>query len=820
VNRLLEILLGLDKGFLSREGNLSIQFNPHWPLQDYVGGAGVWNFLLIVGALWLVVHIYRREGRTQRVRIWLGAIRLSLLALLIFLLNDPVLTLGQVRREPSVVAILVDDSLSMKVKDVATSDGTPATRLDGIIDLFTGQDAALLRKLSEVHDLRIYDFSKGVHQIASVNGPGNSTKAKAPDDSLFGAVTALQNLKPEGEGTQVVSSVKSVLQDLQGQRVAGIVVLTDGRETPEESPSDAVAADKAYGLNIFAVPVGSEKMPQNISVDSVSYEPSAFVDDITNFRVTVHATGYEPNHPITMALEREIIRNGQKVRIPVTDEAGHEITKEVQAPDDKPFDVDLQFKPTTADMPTANLVVEAKPQPGELDDADNFRPAQLAVLDNHIAVLYVDGYPRWDYRYIKNSMVRDRTIKISCLLTSADPSFHQEGSDDPNRPNQTWSITAFPNTMEQMMDYDVVVLGDVDPREFSDAQLQLISDFVSKKSGGFEMVAGPRWSPQSYRNTPIEPLLPVIITHTETDDSTASITDSFRLVLTRAGETSPIFRFLPDTAANDDFIKNQLQELFWYCRGVIAKPGVGTTLAEHPTDLAPDNHKAPLLVVGRFDAGRTIFSSIDDSWRWRYYTGEPVFDAYWVQQLRYLARGRKLGQRKISFTNDQDVYELGKQVQMKIRVMAPEVLQQISPPVVVEIKDDATGQVVRRLELNRQEGETEVFSGSFTADKVGNFTAQLPRIGNEDQSISYRVETPLMELVQPEVDVAALSRLATEAPIPYSLAAARLPAVLHSAARIIPVDSSQPLTSAPLALIVFATLITVEWVARKLQGML
>ena len=379
--------------------------------------------------------------------------------------------------------------------------------------------------------------------------------------------------------------MRSVLQDLQGQRIAGVVVFTDGRDTPEAAPPEAIAAAKAFGASIFPVAVGSEHMPQNLAVESVSYEPSAFVDDITNFRVTVHATGYEANHPITLAIEKEIMRGGQKVRVPVLDDQGHPITKVVQVPDDKPFDVDMQMKPTTADMPTANLVIEVKPQPGELDDSDNYRPAQLAVLDNHITVLYVDGYPRWDYRYIKNSMIRDRTIKISCLLTSADPDFHQEGSDDPNRPNQTWSIISFPSTMEQLLDYDVVVLGDVDPHQFSDVQLQLISDFVSKKAGGFEMVAGPRWSPQTFRNTPIEPVLPVIITHTQTDDSRAAITQGFRPVLTRAGIDSPIFRFYPDQVENLQFMKDGIQELFWYCRGVVAKPGVGTILAEHPTDL-------------------------------------------------------------------------------------------------------------------------------------------------------------------------------------------------------------------------------------------
>jgi uncharacterized membrane protein len=821
--RFLEIILGLQKGFLSQQGSFTFQFNPSWPFQQYVGGAAVWNLVLLIAGLALVVHVYRREGRTRGVRLLLGGLRIAVILFTLMLLNRPVLTLGQIRREPSVLAVLVDDSISMKVKDVTGPDGKPRARLDAIINLLAGDNAQLLRKLSAIHNIKLYDFSRGKHQLAGINGPGDANAPpavkQANEASVLSAADALRDLKPEGDGTQIVSSLRSVMEDLQGQRMAGVVLLTDGRETPTVALPDAIAAVKSFGINIYPIPVGSDKTPQNIAIQSVGFEPSAFVDDITNFKVTLQATGYEPNHPIILALLRETMQNGQKIRTPVKDEYGRDITQTVIAPDDKPFDADIQFKPASTDMPNVNLVVEAKPQEGELDDTDNFRPVQLAVLDDNIALLYVDGYPRWDYRYLKNSMIRDKTVKVSILLTSADPSFRQEGSDDPKRPNKTWAITGFPTNMDQLMDYDAVIFGDVDPRQFTDAQLQLVSDYVSKKGGGFEMVAGPRWSPQSFRNTPIEPILPVIISHTQADSNRAAITQGFRLSVTKAGADSPIFRFFGDNASNDEFLHNHLQELFWYCSGLMVKPGVGIAYAEHPTDLGPDRHKAPLLVVGRFGAGRTIFSAFDDSWRWRFYTGESVFNTYWVQQLRYLARGRKLGQRKLTFAADQDVYELGRQVSVSVRVLAPELLQNISPPISVEIVEDATGQTIRKLDLNHQEGTADVFNGSFTADKVGQFTVKLPHITNDDMSLSYKVETPRLELVQPEVDIAGLSRLASDAPIPFSQASDRILAI-PSAAKIIPVDSSMPLWNAPAALLLFVLLITIEWILRKMFGML
>src|ERR1039457_5163746 len=86
MHRLLEILLGLQRGFLTRDGELSIQFNPQWPAQQIVGAAA-WNLLLIALATMLVIYVYRRDGRSRPLRITLGIIRGGLLALVLLLLN-------------------------------------------------------------------------------------------------------------------------------------------------------------------------------------------------------------------------------------------------------------------------------------------------------------------------------------------------------------------------------------------------------------------------------------------------------------------------------------------------------------------------------------------------------------------------------------------------------------------------------------------------------------------------------------------------------------------------------------------------------------
>ena len=99
-----------------------------------------------------------------------------------------------------------------------------------------------------------------------------------------------------------MSSLTNVLQDLQGQRLAGVVVLYRRPRNSGQAPAEALAAVKAFGVDIFPVAVGSDHMPQNIAVQSVTFEDTAFVNDYTNLHVTLQASGYEPNHPITLAL--------------------------------------------------------------------------------------------------------------------------------------------------------------------------------------------------------------------------------------------------------------------------------------------------------------------------------------------------------------------------------------------------------------------------------------------------------------------------------------------------------------------------------------
>jgi hypothetical protein len=785
LQRFLEILLGLDAGFLARDGAYALDFRPRWPMQEALGAAS-WNVLLVTLATLLVVWIYRREGKRRRWRIALGTGRLLVLLCLIALLNRPTLTLTTIRVEPSVLAVLIDDSASMSVADVPSETGEPTQRLAAATGLINS--TAFPAELAESHELRRFRFAETAV-----------------------AVESFTEMQATSESTRVSAGIADALRQLRGQNLAGVIVLSDGRDAPGGAGDPTTtSALRSAGVPVWTVPVGGPGEPQNLRLESVSAEPTVFAGDVLNIRVQARAVGFDGPAEATVRLVDA--DTGE----PTLNPDGSPVQAVARFDDESPVEVELLLetdRPTQLDL---RAVVEAPAGVREIDPTDNARSVRADVLEAEIAVLYVDGYPRWEYRYLKNRLIRDGTVVSSILLTSADPDFPQEG----DRP-----IRRFPVSMQEMLDYDVVLLGDVSPRQFSDGQLELLREFVGENGGGFGMIAGPRFSPWDWAGTAVEALLPVDVAG-EPGTGGSADTAGWRPVVTEAGTRTGMFRFFTDPAANERFLEAGIEPLFWYASGLRPKAGVGDVLAEHPDETGPDGQPAPLLVAGRYGAGRTLFNAIDESWRWRFYTGEGVFDTFWIQQIRYLARGRKLGQRRAVFDLDRSAYELGDRARAELRILDPRLASDLPDRLDANLVT-VDGTAVAAVPLTRRQGEGagtgDRFTGTFNTDRAGTFELRLDALSPQDGPLdaALSVELPRAELERPAVDRTALARLATETGggLVELTDAGALPDRIASVERRVPVATDRSLWDAPLALALLAVLLTLEWVGRKAAGL-
>src|SRR5205823_6562772 len=170
MKRLLEWIFGLDRGFLNQEGDLSIQFHPRWPGQDALD------------------YLFTRIGfGPVGAAAWTATLALAAIALVIYVY----------RREGR--------SKGARVSLAAI--------------------ALLIRRF-----YRFYRQAIPVVSLASQKKEGDSkddsTEEKRTGPDYAPVLTAFERLKPEGQTTQVLASLRSAIEDLQGQRLAGVVLLT------------------------------------------------------------------------------------------------------------------------------------------------------------------------------------------------------------------------------------------------------------------------------------------------------------------------------------------------------------------------------------------------------------------------------------------------------------------------------------------------------------------------------------------------------------------------------------------------------------------
>lgn len=310
-------------------------------------------------------------------------------------------------------------------------------------------------------------------------------------------------------------------------------------------------------------------------------------------------------------------------------------------PQGKPVKVRLVHRPTEPGKKT--YILDVPVQPDEKRPADNNRLECDVVVQELkvVKVLYIEGYPRFEYRYVKNLLERESTrdkrnksIDLSVVLLEADEEYASEDrsarSDLPTR--------------DELARFDVVIVGDADPKmaKLGDKNLRLLADFV-RDGGGLLFLSGERYGLDAYRDTPLADVLPVESTRAAGKGADrAELIAAYRPVLTPAGRTHPVFRFVPDETENASIWSSQLPELLWFADGVRVKPGA-EVLAVHPRAEASSRagtERLPLVVQQFVGSGRSCYLGFDETWRWRFREHELRFNQFWIQMVRYLARNR------------------------------------------------------------------------------------------------------------------------------------------------------------------------------------
>ena len=513
------------------------------------------------------------------------------------------------RSGANVLAVAVDVSRSLDVRPGPSSD-TRAEEFAAV--LRTGESTeplGWLKRLEQDFQLRRYTISDRLQQTDS-----------------------LESLQFDGPASSLQSALLSIQQRYTGQPLAAILLLTDGNAT--DLPIDLTQFDKLPPI-YPVLPSAALQLP-DVSTGTFTITQSAFDDA-----------------PVAIQISPQIIgTTAGKVRMTLLAEDGTPLESQTRDVTDP---APLRFK----HRPTGSGTIFYRLQAALVDDsgaevseeATAVNNTQLIAVQrpsNARRILYVSGRPNWDFKFLRRAVESDPQLQITGLIriarrearfdfrgregeTSnslfrgfdrADPDTVEE-YDEPvlvrlNTKSPDELRAGFPETPEELFQYDAVVLDDLEADFFQADQMQLLYDFVSRRGGGFLMMSGQESFAQGgFDRTPIGELLPIDVSRTATFPSTG-----VRLELTRDGWLQPWIRLRGDEPAEQQRL-DQMPEFL-----TVNPPGYVRPGAQVMAEIRDAEGAAwPALIVQRFGRGRSGAVCVGDLWRWRLNEGRRQLEA-------------------------------------------------------------------------------------------------------------------------------------------------------------------------------------------------
>lgn len=762
-----------------------------WPLPW-----GWWGVRLLVLFLVLLVlgcYLRRRTAPGMGWRTVLAALRLTAFAGLLVMLANLVLALH--RTGLPYVVVLLDTSASMDLADRYESDldalvterlqavGLPAkTRINLAKSLLLADDARLLQEIARRYKLRLYLI-------------GEATRVQAGTPKQLAAV--VRDAPADGEASRLGQAVREVLNDLRGTPPCAVVLFSDGINTEGETLADAAAYARRKGVPLFTVALGSDAPTRDLELTDLLVDEAVFVDDVVNFEFKLTARGLA-GRPVRIVL-REKSERGVLAELRLT--AG---------PDGQAQRLRLPYKPQQ--VGDFEYTIEAEPLADEVQSANNRQTRTVSVRKEQVRVLLAQAYPNYEFRYLKHLFEREPTVKLSTVLQEADLEYAEEDRT---------ALRTFPLKPEELFEYDVLIFGDVNPNLLSSSILEHVRDFVTQRGGGIVFIAGPRYMPQAYRQTPLEELFPIDLAAPGAE-VLARADRPFQMLPTEAGLALPTMQ-LGDTLDETRQIWSNLPQLYWLLEIPALRPAA-RVLAEHSQLTGLDGRRLPMVAMHYVGAGKVIFHATDETWRWRYRVGDVFFARYWMQTIRYLSRSKLLGKdRTAELSTDRREYRRGDNVRLRVRFTDDRLAPADDKGVTVVI--ERAGDENRRIVLRRNEHARGVFEGLLVRPADGAYHAwvAVPVLGGTPAATDFQVVAPPGELSQVAADFAEMKRAATASKgRAYTLQTAdRLLRELPPG-RQVKTEPLPPLVlwnQWPLLALVLAALVA-EWALRKLKGML
>jgi uncharacterized membrane protein len=722
------------------------------------------------GGLALLVRwrLRRAAPKLRSRRGWtVWAIQSAMVALLLLLLWQPAMLVDELSSQQNIIAVIVDDSRSMNIPD---SDGR-TREAAAIAALQNG----VLAGLEERFQTRLYRL-----------------------DGNLERVDRLGQVAPTGAATHIGDGLKQLAAETSDLPIGAVLLLSDGSENTAEMNSPAISGDAIQALRNRRLPVhtigfGKEKYAHDIEIEDVNLAAGA----IANSRMAATVSSIQNGYAGQKAML--VVRDGNKTL------AAHEVTLAA--------DGMMQTEPLFFSAGAAgakNLSFGVEPLAGEENLANNTISRPVLVSDQKRRVLYVEGEPRWEFKFIRRAEDDDPTVHIVSMLRTSENKIYRQGVSDASE-----LADGFPVRPEDLFGYSGIIIGSVDADYFTPLQQELLREYVDRRGGGVLFLGGrSSLSDGGWSASSLNDLLPTFLPAGRNNFHRNPAT----VELTAAGIDSPITRLLDDPTKNAERWK-KLTYLADYEDAGSPKPGA-TVLAE----MNLGRRKLPLLVTQSYGHGRTAVLATGGTWRWQMSEalGDPSHDLFWQQLLRWLV-AESPGQVSAT-TPERTLMDEGR-VHLTAQVRNPEFEPAEDAHVTAHIIGPQGETAV--LDLAPSQETPGLYQTDWTAEKAGAFLAEVvaESAGSQPQELGRDVltlqrEDGVAENFHTQQNRQLLEQLSSQTGGRYWKPSElkNLPRDISYSPAGISFRSTKELWNMPIVFLVLIGLPVAEWLLRRKWG--
>jgi hypothetical protein len=579
----------------------------------------------------------------------------------------------------------------------------------------------------------------------------SETSTETTEEAAKNAVDWAAQLAPRGAETRIGDNLKFIIDRERGGPIACVILISDGGNNAGGDYHVAATSAADALVPVYAIGLGSDKRPPNLRVVDLEAPERVYPGD--KFTVTgyVQAQNYSAGG-MTVELLSSPGSGGAETK---EDEQTLDVGKSGQV-------IPVKFELKPEDQGIRQYKLRVRPFEGEAEKRDNEKTAKVEIIDRRTKVLLMAGGPMRDFIFLRNQLYRDKEIVSDVWLQSGKPGISQEAHE---------ILYKFPETEDELFDYDAIVAFDPDWEQLSAEQVMLLERWVAEKAGGLVIVTGPVFTPQwssRRRGDPridtLKALYPVIFYYQGSATLSLGRFGSERawpLAFTSDGEQAE-FLWLDDTSEASQRAWGQFDGVCGYYAVKDTKPGGRVYARFGDPDTAIDNTQ-PIYMAGQFyGSGRVFFMASGEMWRLRA-VDDVYFEQFYTKLIRWASEGRLLrdSSRGVLLV-DKDRCALGDQVAVRAVLQdaqhRPLALDRVQAMLV---QPDNTRLPLIMKEV-KDEGRKGIYVEQFTATQEGDYRIELqhPTAAEQVLNREVRVKIPAKETEFPERNDAVLREIA------------------------------------------------------------